>query len=153
MLAGGKEVNYLMINGDVFESNKVWPRLYKFGASNVKGGYWYYLIKNSKGKLVPTPYLDSSFFTTQITIEPNNTLVYKTMMYEGQEYALVDCTLSGTYDGFETKMTNTNNIRCAVWIRMFDFGGGTPIAQNGGVNSPSYLLFIYDIWEVAPYVS
>ena len=25
--------------------------------------------------------------------------------------------------------------------------------ENGGVNSPSYLPFIYDIWEVAPYVS
>ena len=148
MLAGGKEVNYLMISGDVFESNKAWPKSYKFNADILKDTTWYYLEKNGNGELILTPQTDSHFLHTQIVISNKNVLVYRTMSYQNEEYALINCYIVGTQQGFG----DTDLVRCAIWVKMSDLGGGTPIVENGGVNSPSYLLFIYDIREVTPYV-
>ena len=128
MLAGGKEVNYLMINGDVFESSKAWPKFYKFGASPPQDTTWYYLKKNSNGELILVPQTDSHFLHTQISINKNNELVYSTKFYKNEEYALIDCAVVGTQQGFG----DTDWVYCAIWVKMSDLGGGTPIVENGG---------------------
>ena len=153
MLAGGKEVNYLMINGEVFESNKAWPKFYKFKnySSPLK---WYKLQLDNNNNVTLVDDTVSAHGHIYFGVNMDKAIVYKTIKYNGEEYALVDCVISiyqpnhNVNGGWEL----SDALHTAAWFKMSNLGVGTPIAQNGGVNSPSYLLFIYDIREVASYV-
>lgn len=146
MLAGGKEVNYLMINGDVFESNQNFGQNYKFATSNPRAKYYDVKFDN-KGPIMvmakTTTRTTSS--SSDYTIEVDgldSAMVYKIIVFQNEKYALTECRLIA-------KGSNNLAPHMPLWIKMSDFGGGTPIVENGGVNSPSYLLVIYNM-EVMP---
>lgn len=153
MLANGKEANYLMINGDVFESSNAWPKFYKFKNNSQPLTMYKLQIDNNNVTLVND--MVSGQRHIYFGLNWDKVIVYKTLNYNGEEYALVDCSIS-IYDSNQNATGGwqlSAVLNTAAWFKMSDLGGGTLIVENGGVNSPSYLLFIYDIREVAPYVS
>ena len=147
MLAGGKEVNYLMINGDVFASNQNFGQNYNFSNSNPRAKYYDVKFDSDNKPIMSMAKMTARTANTNLdyTIEldvPNSAMVYKIITFQNEKFALTECRLI---------VKGSNNIapHMPLWIKMSDFGGGTPIVENGGVNSPSYLLVIYNM-EVMP---
>lgn len=146
MLAGGKEANYLMINGDVFESNQNFGQNYKFGNSNPRAKYYDVKFDNKRPMMVmakTTTRTTSSSSNYTIEVDGlDSAMVYKIVVFQDEKYALTECRLIA-------KGSNNLAPHMPLWIKMSDFGGATPIVENGGVNSSPYLLVIYDM-EVMP---
>lgn len=147
MLAGGKEINYLMLNGEVFGAENNFPCFYKFAKSeSVNHSPNYYMIGfDNQNNIIMEPGPDSNAsgggYMGAKLYDKNKELVMLIIQYKNEKYALADCNIGNTYSR-----------RATVWIKMSDFGGGTFLSKIGGVNSPSYLLLIYYIGEVVPYV-
>ena len=149
MLANGKEVNYLMINGEVFGAKNNLPRYYRFGKnSEVYQSELSYNADNKADFYIPQY---SNEICLLKLLAPSKTLVAQLVKDVNSDiYALVFCKLTYKYTGPNSYSDREYN--GWSWIRPIDFGGCTPLEKMGGVNSPSYLLFIYNIREVTPYV-
>ena len=153
MLAGGKEVNYLMINGDVFQAKNNFLKLYKFGNNKENNRYFELAFDANQNPILNEVKAEQSLYYPYYKISLvnyNSAKVAMVFLYKNEKYALAKCRF---LLNVETSDMTGIAATAYLWIKMSDYGGGTPIAQNGGVNSPSYLLFIYDIGEVVPYVS
>ena len=146
MLAGGKEINYLMLNGEVFGSSNIFPKLYKF--SNNRKHSFFYELDFDKNKNPILTLVNSNY---SVALEDQDfAKVGFVLNYKNEKYALAKCTINW---GSDSGSVSYIPVKAYLWIKMSEYGGGTPIAQNGGVNSPSYLLIIYNMEEATPYVS
>lgn len=147
MLADGKVVNYLMIGGEVFAKKLTLPKLYSFGLpQNDRPQYMIKMYSDGTFDFTSTPYdIHLGYYNGlgSTAVVP----VFQILEYKGSNYALT-CGKNFLHNNG----TSTGSIGI-YWIKMSDFGDYRPVSPDlGGVNSPSYLPFIYDIWEVAPYV-
>ena len=133
MLANGKEVNSLMINGDVFIKDFALPRYYKFNNDSMAPSYAY--SRNSNNKPVFTVETDTGD-TKKVQLDKyQKTLVLQIIKLDNYTYCLAKGTVSYwtvvvSNDGTGSTQWKTEN-RLA-WFRMEDFGGGTPIVENWG---------------------
>lgn len=132
MLMNGQKVNHLVINGESYTADDFLPAKYDFGKSFTDYNYFHYILD---GK-------DAFYEHYQVTnLHPDDltikwAMVNQIAFYKGEEYALINCWLddqtngTGMYGGY-------------AWIKASDLGGMTRVDATGGVNKPSYLLFIY----------
>lgn len=119
MLAGGKEVNYLMINGEVFGSQKRFPGEYDFGKdyNNVQiygcsidsNGLKFDALSQSNNPGSTDPYYPLTAEFNRISI------VFCEAIYLKEKYILVKC-----FDRMTGKSWIYGDI---VWIKLKDVGG------------------------------
>ncbi len=122
MLAGGKEVKHFIIDGETFSKSNYGKKV-KILKDFVAGrGY-----TNIDGKYR----VDDGI--SGVNVIPAGTLGYVIVGTFGECYYICH---------------STDIYKRGAWVSK----DMVEILENGGVNSPSYLPFIYDIWEVAPYV-
>lgn len=118
MLADGKEVNYLMLNGEVFGSKKRFPAMYDLGKSyeNVQV---YKCDINSSSKIVFSEKHDRSVTSgndTSVDAQVNSiSLVFAEQTYNHEKYILLKDSTSFIGTGWEYE---TN-----VWVKLKDVGG------------------------------
>ena len=101
MLAGGKEINYLMLNGEVFGAENNFPCFYKFGKRECNYHYspnFYHLDYDKKNN--PIMSKAGAISTTSdnlVTYLPcdlddmDKATVISIMIYKNEKYALTDC--------------------------------------------------------------
>lgn len=119
MLANGKDVNYLILNGEVFASQKRYPGEYDFG-KDYSGVQIYGCSIDSKGLKFDAlsqsnnPGSTGSYYPS--TAEFNRiSIVFCEVIYLKEKYILVRC---------DARMTGTSWIYGdIVWIKLKDVGG------------------------------
>ena len=131
MLMNGKEVNHLMIGGKSYTADDFLPAIYEFGEKFTNKHY--YRALDASGAF--SMHYGQVNFNLGIDKYDRQTLVDKIAYYNGEEYALVDCLLQTPGDG--------EMMYGVAWIKVSEMGGMTRVDATGGVNKPSYLLFIY----------
>ena len=125
MLANGKDVNYLMLNGEVFGSEKRFPAEYDFGKSYdsvqiygcsiTENGFKFDALSQSNNPGSTGSYYPSTAEFNRISI------VFCEAIYLKEKYILVRC---------DSRMTGTSWIYGdIVWIKLKDVGGVLNPAQ------------------------
>lgn len=125
MLANGKDVNYLMIGGEVFSAQSSLPKLYKFNRDLHAGSKSYSISYDDNNNF---KFIESKLTLTQYDLFFDNyrkVPVYRIINYKNIEYALVSCVMKSTIGA---NISNPNFIISAqFWIRTSDAGGCTPL--------------------------
>ena len=125
MLANGKDVNYLMIGGEVFSAQSSLPKLYKFNRDLDAGSKSYSISYDDNNNF---KFIESKLTLTQYDLFFDNyrkVPVYRIINYKNIEYALVSALMKSTSG---PNISNPNVIISAqFWIRTSDAGGCTPL--------------------------
>lgn len=125
MFVNGENVNYLMLNGEVFSAQSSLPKLYKFNRDIDAGSKSYSISYDDKNNF---KFIESKLTLTQYDLFFENyrkVPVYRMINYKNIEYALVSCVMKSTIGA---NISNPNFIISAqFWIRTSDAGGCTPL--------------------------
>lgn len=128
MLANGKEVNYLMLNGEVFAKDLKLPRFYRF-QQNYYYVNSYELSLDSNNRPVFTVQRTSDNYA--ITLHLHNyqkTLILQLIKSDNYLFGLAMCTATYTFKNTNgSGGTYGRDVSQLSWFKMDDFGGGTPI--------------------------
>ena len=128
MLAGGKEVNYLMLNGEVFIKDLGLPRYYRFNKNSMAPSYAYSRDKNNKP--IFTVEMDTGSQKNVQLDKYQETLVLQIIKSNNYTYCLAKGTVSYwtvVVSNSGTGSTQWMTEKRLAWFRMEDFGGATPI--------------------------
>ena len=127
MLANGKEVNYLMIGGEVFAKKLTLPKLYSFGFPT-NDGILYELKLDSDGtyNFAATNYdIHLGFYNN---MGSNSVVpVFQILEYKGNNYALTCGSKFLHQNGMPT-----GGGAGIYWIKMSDFGDYRPVSPDLG---------------------
>lgn len=143
MILNGKKIGYLMLGGESFTSTKIFPAYYNFPQMDPLTRYVqsYDIVDIDK-----TGIQFGIGVTGQICLGVGKTPVYCQVISNGEKYVML-----------RTRGCKTENpdgitvVGIAAWCKLSDLGEMIP--ATGGVNSPSYILFIFNMKEAAPHVS
>ena len=145
MLMNGQKVNYLVLNGEKFTSESAFPKYYKFKNQSELKTYNLELDPNNNVvfNVQRRRQWETNDWVYYGAYLSQKNLVLAIVKNNGQQYALTYCEVN-----FKTGSVGSQSI--AVWINVSEAGGMTLADETGGVNKPSYLLFIYCMKEVLP---
>ena len=130
MLMNGKDINHLVLSGEVFTSDKALPKYYVFKNKSVSY-YWLTIDENNNFSFKEAIALayngeDAYHKHLQVTFA-NKTPVLQIEKYKGENYALV----YGKAE-FETSDAYFSVIEINVWVKISETGGMTPYQNSGG---------------------
>ncbi len=120
MLANGKDVNYLMLNGEVFGSQKRFPGKFTFGKNHIDVNIYNVNVDPKNG-----PIATKSSDTATISLAES--IVFQELNFKNEKYVLVK--------SFNRYVKPDDSIYKAgylsndiVWVKLADLGGKmTPI--------------------------
>lgn len=120
MLANSKDVNYLMLNGEVFGSEKRFPGKYTFGKYHIDVNIYNVNVDPKNG-----PIVNKSSDTATISLAES--IVFQELNFKNEKYVLVK-----SFNRY-VKLDNDLNVvgylsNDIVWVKLADLGGKmTPI--------------------------
>lgn len=148
MLVNGKQVGHLILGGETFTSENMFPAYYDFPKISHDKSYPTYDISSFDKTGVK---FERSHITSDANFDFGPLSVYKQILSADDKYLLVK-----SLDTMVVSPTSDNPAAwvrgLALWFKLSDLGGEM-IPATGGVNSPSYILFIFNVKGATPHVS